>query len=383
MSENATPTVPPAGNQAPQAAGGEQRRYRYDILLVGLVLIGLGVLLLYVTLYPEVDLRELARRYWPLLLVAAGLVKVVQSFLGVSGRGSGIGLLIVAAVIIFILVGVPWEWIDFEGFVFAHRFESGRSITVAEGQVLTVYTNRADVRVYGYGGDDIEVSLLKYVRVWDRERARDIAGDFDIQVSESESGLLIAVDPEGRTSSSRLRAVLELRIPRRVLHSIRTVRGDIEVEGVSSDFEIESRYGDVEVSRASGLVGLTLGDGDVELFDLTGGVELDGRHADVELDEVYGPIRLELERGNIELENGRPVRGDMQIRTGRGRIDLELSEDSDVTVEADAPGGRISIDFLHVDINERGRQQVRRSFNDGDYTLRLETARGLIRIEEN
>ena len=383
MSENATPTVP-AGHQASQAPRGEQRRYRFDILLVGLMLIGLGVLLLYFTLYPGTDLRELARQYWPLLLVAAGVVKVMQSILGVSGRGSGIGLLIAAAVIIFILVGIPWEWIDFEGFVFAHRFESGRSIPIAEGQVLTVSANRARVRVYGYGGDDIEVSLLKYVRVWDdRERARDIADDFDIQVSESESGLLITVDPEGRTGSSRLRAILELRVPRRALHRIRTVRGDIKVEGVSSDFEIESRYGDVEISHASGLVRLSLGDGDVELFDLTGGVELDGRHADVELDEVYGPVRVELERGGIDLENGRPVSGDMQIRTGRGRIDLELSEDSDITVEADAHGGRISIDFMGVDIDERRRQQVTRSFNDGDYTLRLETARGSIRIEES
>ena len=371
-------------------AGYKRPQMRFDIMLIGLFLIGLGGLLLYSSFYPQVDLRHLIVNFWPLLLVAAGLIKIVQSFMGVSSRGSGFGWLIFAAILLFFASGIYWDvWDDDDvnihfgpwGMNFAVE-SSSQSLDVTDEKRLQIDSNRSRIRIIGQSGDSINISQRIFIRGWGNKKLESDAKEFELDISRTDEAIILRSRPERFvTNESRIVVELEIRVPKDLMLVLNGKRSDILVKNVDSNVDITNQYGDIELIGLTNNVTIDCESGDLEFDDLEGGLNVRGRRLDIELEEIYGKITIDVERSGIELLNYRPIENDIDISTSRGSIEVELNHGSSFSLDAAAGSGKVYYDFGNTDVVER--RKYSRTENEGTYLLRLKTSRGSVSIDES
>jgi hypothetical protein len=386
MSENeshAGPGVQREGRANNRGGEEKKRVVRVDMLLTGAILIAIGALLLTATLNPDLNFRDLIMTYWPVLLIAAGLVKIVQAAMGISGAGSGFGLLITVVIILIVVAGVPWDWIDYNGwFWFGPDSVYSESIELAPGRTLEIRSVRADTRLYGHNGDDVRLRVSTYVSGWNRKEAKEIAEDYKAAVTRTEAGALIVADAERASDGRRrVRIRMEIGVPRNLLARITAQRADVDLESVDGELDINIEYGDLDVRRSSGKLTLSTQSGEVDFYDYTGDVRINGGRTDIDLEGVYGAISVDIERGSIDLENYRTVAGDIDISTGRGNVEFEADGESDFELDARAPNGHVNCEFGELDISRV--KELRHTFNAGTHKVTLVTERGMVAIDSH
>jgi hypothetical protein len=383
MSENESRENSGAGER-PSPAGREKGRVvRLDMLLTGLILIGIGGLLLAATLNPKMDFRDLILTYWPVLLIAAGLVKIVQAMMGITGAGSGFGLLIAVVIILIIVAGVPWNWIDYNGwFWFGPDSVYSETIKLAAGETLEIHGIRADTRLYGHNGDDVRLRVRTFVGGWDRKEAQEIADRFKAEVTRTDSGAMIVADAERASDGRRrVRVEMEVGLPRNLLTKVIAQRSDVNLESVDGEVVIEDEYGDVDVKRSSGKLTISIQSGEVDVTDYTGDLRITGGRTDIEMEGVYGAISVDLDRGSVELNNYRMIAGDIDIKTALGSVEFEADKASDIDLNAQASNGRVECDFGDLDVSRV--KELQHKFNNGTYKVTLVTERGSISVDSH
>jgi hypothetical protein len=361
------------------------RKPRYDTLLVGLVLIGLGVTLLLATLNPGYDLRQVFFTWWPLLLVGAGLAKVLQAMSGSPSRHSGIGWLVFAAIVFFLLSSDRLERLEHIGFNWGLPFkelisEISGTVDVEEQTVLILDLRKTDVTLVGTSGDQLEIVQKVYGSIWNKKKVEAII-DVEIDLLEEEGTFLLKTRPEKYADNGlKISMRLELRIPENMEIEFSGENSDIDVHNFTSMINIKSEDGDVNLSELEGEVEITLNSGDIEIDDIIAGLTIKGKRVDIELTETYGDIFLDLERSSVDLSNYKQIDGDIDISTTRGSIELELNRRSDFRLDADADGGKVEFDFGSREISRKTAYKV--SIGDASHTVKLRTRGGSITIEE-
>ncbi|HUX08594.1 MAG TPA: DUF4097 family beta strand repeat-containing protein [Acidobacteriota bacterium] len=383
MSENDKQQQPAEEPRSAPPAPAKSGGVRVDMLMIGLILIGLGALLLAATMNPDLNFRDLVMTYWPVLIIVAGLVKIVQAALGISGGGSGFGLLVTVIIILILVAGVPWDWVEFNSwFAFGPDAEYSEQINLAEGETLEIRNVRADARIYSHSGDDVKLHVKTYVSGWSRKDARELAEAYKAEVKRTGSTVQIVADAESASDGRRrVRVDLEIGLPRDLVARISAHRGDVDLDNFDGEMDIDVEYGDVDVARSTGKLTISIRNGEVDFYDFTGDLKVTGGRAALDLEGVYGAIFVDIERGSIELENYKPIAGDIDIHTERGNIELDINGDSDFALEAEAQGGRIDCEFGELDISNQ--RELRHSFNAGTYQVSLATDRGSIALDSD
>ena len=362
-----------------------QTRWRVDMLIVGLILIGLGALLLAAALNPDLGVRNLIMTYWPLLIVAAGLVKIVQAFTGAQGRGSGLGLLIVVVVILIIAAATPWDWvrIGFDGnwwFLPDHVYVE--DIELLDEQVLEIKAYEGRILAYGHSDDHVTLRVKTYVSGWSREKAEEVAEEFRARINRTDEVVQIVTDPRRHEDGKyRLRVMIEVGIPDNAEVRIIGDRSRIDLEDINANISVESRYGYVDVERADGNIKINIKNANVDVEYLNAELFIEGDRTNLELDEIYGDITIKLGHGRVELDNDHRVTGNMDISNDSGRIELDLNEFSEIDVNATTRSGRIGCDFQDTD--RSGLKELRQAFNGGGYRVDLFTDNGSIWLESD
>ena len=385
MSESEVPTGNESNAQRQPSTpnGGGKQGLRFDVLLVGLMLIGLGALLLVGTLNPEIDFRDLIVTWWPLLLIAAGVIKIVQATFGISGGGSGFGFLLAVVIALIVIAGVPWQWIDVDGFFFFGPVTVySDNVDIQPGDELELLLEHADARLYGHSGDDVRMRVRTFVSGWSSKESRLLAEKFKVDVRRAGNVVTLVAEPDKLSDGRRrVRAELEIGLPREQLARIQARRSDVDIDRLDSEITVDSEYGDVDVVRSSGRITVDIENGDVDVYDFPGDLTVTGNRVDVDLTGVYGIISIDIVRGSIELDNLRAIEGDMEIRTQRGGIEVEFDEDSDFELEADSTRGRIYCDFAGFERD--GVKTLRHTFNAGTYKVVLTSGSGNIEIDSD
>ena len=197
-------------------SGGGRPGLRFDVLLVGLMLIGLGALLLVGTLNPDIDFRDLVVTWWPLLLIAAGVIKIVQAGFGISGGGSGFGFLLAVVIALIVIAGVPWQWIDVDGFFFFGPVTVySENVDIQAGDQLELLLEHADARLYGHSGDQVKLRVRTFVSGWSSKESRLLAEKFKVDVRRAGNVVTLVAEPDKLSDGHRrVRAELEIGLPR-------------------------------------------------------------------------------------------------------------------------------------------------------------------------
>jgi hypothetical protein len=361
---------------------------RHSGIFSGLVLLSVGCLLLLHN-YRGLDLSSVLFRWWPLVLIFLGVIKIYERFamsrpgdVG-SARISGgeIGLVIGMLALISAVVGTDYarnkigdKWGEIRGGD-VHPFDLDVApMNVPANARITVRGGRGDIIVRASDQPQIRVSGKKNVHAWNESEAQRVSGPVSVEIVQNGDGYEVHPTNLG---SSNVSVDMEIEVPAKASVTVRAEKGDIQVSDMTSPVSVTSGLGDVEVRDTTGDVNVEMHKGDVKVSDTKGNVKVSGKGGEVDVasatgsftldGEFYGPIRadkvakglrfvsqrtdltltqltghMEASSGNLEVVD---APGDLSLRTNRYSVTVENAtgkvkidnRDGDVELRFSAP----------------------------------------------
>ena len=226
-----------------------------------------------------------------------------------------------------------------------------------EGTFSLVNLN-GPVTIETWNRDSVEIRAEKSVR-----GHRDNLDKIKIEVESGSHGVSVnTVFPKIRTFRGKVR--YEIKVPEGIqLEKIRTVNGDVYIDGPVSDVRASTTNGNISINGASG-----------ELYFST----TNGR---VTAEDVHGEITAKSTNGRITLDIESITDG-ITARTTNGGIFLTIgSKDFDADIEAGTTNGRVTIDFpVTIQGGKISKRHLDGRIGDGGPLISLKTTNGGIKI---
>ncbi|HTA58781.1 MAG TPA: DUF5668 domain-containing protein [Candidatus Baltobacteraceae bacterium] len=351
-------------------------------LFSGLVLISVGVLLLLHN-YGNLEIGEFIKRWWPLMIIFWGAVKLYERTAGrrfgggdggrATGSEAGLVLAMVALVAIVALASRVKDHIPpiDSGEVHSYDIDVAPKKIQQNARVM-VRNGRGDIIVRGSDGGEIRVTAKKNVKSWSESEADRMAERVTVAIEQNGDGY--EVHPTGfDLSSSKIGVDLEVAIPKKSVLSVKTDKGDVTVSGISGDVVITDMTGDVDVRGTAGDVNVEMRKGDAKISGTKGDVKISGKGGEIEVNDTtgsltvegdfYGPIRADKAVKGVRMVSSKTDltlsalaghfetgSGNMDIVDAPGNLSLR-TRDSEINVEN--PGGKVSIDNRNASVGVR------------------------------
>jgi Domain of unknown function (DUF5668)/Putative adhesin len=353
-------------------------------LFTGLVLISVGVLLLLHT-YGHLDLGEFFTRWWPLLIIFWGVVKLYERTVGRRFGGSGGAItggevFLVFAMLALLGMVVAVEYTKgkigdtvpgLSGDNYSFDLDVSPKTIPAKAPVL-VRTTAGDVTVRASEDTEIRVSAKKNVRTWTETEASRMAKPVAVEIKQNGNGY--EVQPSGfNPSSGRIGVDLDVAVPKQSAVSVKTEKGDVTVSDMGSNVSIVDHSGDADVHSTNGDVTLEMGKGDAKVEDTKGDVKISGKGGEIEVNnasgsltvsgDFYGPVRADRVSRGVRMNSTRTDltvsslsghleagSGNLELVDAGGNVDLR-TRDTEVNVEN--PGGKLNIENRNAETTVR------------------------------
>jgi DUF4097 and DUF4098 domain-containing protein YvlB len=337
-----------------------------------LVLIGIIALLMYAGKIDSAQFWEWYGRWWPLMLIFAGLAMLGEWALDMRAKtqvrrgGNYIGLLIVLAI-----VGVcaswthaNWSWMhngfgdneDFFNMFGRPQHDLDQQVLNAEvqpGAVIDIENPRGDVSVTAGDASNVQINAHELAYADSDNEARKI---FDSEAAHvTVSGKAVLVKSSGNSSG---RVNLTVIVPKTAQVTVNAGRGDVTAAGLNQGANITAGHGDVRLSTIQGSVQVHFSNdkGDFSAHQVTGDVTADGRCNDLTLSEINGKITISGDIfGEAHMEN---LAGPVHLHTSVTDLqftglpgDMTLNDDDLRVTEATGPV-RVETHSKNVDLTQ-------------------------------
>jgi DUF4097 and DUF4098 domain-containing protein YvlB len=325
-------------------------------------------------------------QWWPLLLIALGVVALVEYFWDRNNPWAGRRSLGGVAVLIILLAFVGWGghhqhmvWGPFGDqfnnngsdfwsmFGEEHNNDVRMDQSIPSGAPVNVQNPRGDVIITASADNQIHLSAHEVVHTNSDNDAQKAFREVTPKVISSGSGVVVTVP--GRDGAS---VDLTLELPRKSLAIVNAGHGDVTVDGLGNNVDITSGHGDVKLDAIGGDIHTRMNRGDFSAHAITGHVFMDGNADDVTLSEVKGQVVLDGEIfGDLHLEQ---TGSSVHVHTSR--TDMEIPKlEGDLTMDSDDLTASQITGPLHVVTRSKnieltgvaGNARVENS--DGDITL--------------
>jgi DUF4097 and DUF4098 domain-containing protein YvlB len=339
-----------------------------------IVLIGVGVvaLLVYSGRIAASDFWSWYGRWWPLLLIGAGLALLGEWAIDLKREtpvrrgGSFVGILVLLALLGIGAAGYnhmgPWfnDWGNhgdnfFNSFGLPEHDMEQQALNAAVGPNATVDIEnpRGDVSITAVDGSNVEVQAHAIAYANSDVEANKIFAAEKAEVSVSGNAVLIKSE-----SNNNGRINLTVTVPKFARLTINAGRGDIAAAGLGGGLTVSAPHGDVHVSAIAGNVQIHLANDkhDFSAHQVDGDIAVDGHCNDLTFSEVKGKITVNGEIfGETHMEN---VAGPIHLHTSV--TDLEVASlPGDLTLNPDdlrvteAKGQvRVTTHSKDVDLNQ-------------------------------
>ncbi len=387
-------------------------RARYGSIFSGAVLILVGVLLLAHSYHPELEMWGAFSRWWPLLLIFWGAVKLYERMTAKRAGGAASGnvtggevLLVVGLLVLLAIVGGA-DWIrthrnleDFSdiGFLRGTPFSFTEEIPakpVPAVSHVSITSGRGDITVVPEDVAEIRAVVKKTAYASNQAEAQSAGGRVHVSLVDSGNGNF-EIRPNEDAGRNRVEVALEVHVPKQASVSARTDRGDVHISGAQGSVSVLVRNGDIDVRNSGGDVSVISTHGDVHIIGASGNVNITGRGSEVEIANVKGQVALEGDFfGPVKMNHVdkgvryRSRQTDLtltqlngQLEAGSGRVDLSDSN-GDVTlatrksdVKIANAGGRVQITDdggdIELDFSQPPRADISVESRSGDLSLSL------------
>lgn len=371
--------------------------------LVGpLILIVVGVLFLLRNFGYTIPLLHNFVRYWPLLLVLIGLVRLAEFFAARSaGRpapvmGGGSVFLLILLIIAGVSLSAAFHgrdqinWgslrdnVDVDDdlmhlFGSEYSFDGEVTQPMPAAGVVRVNCERGNVTVNNWDQPQVKVVYHKRIFAGSQDEANSTNQATTPRVQSQGN----TVDVQANTEAAGQKGVaadLDVYVPLKADVELTLRRGDVSVAQRTGDVKVNSQHGDVTLDQVTGNANVVTHHGSLHVSNLTGNVTADGRLDDLVLDTVTGPALVTADIfGDTRLSK---LQKGVTIRTSRtelqlARLDGDLTMDSG-DLQGDGLLGPVTLSTKAKDVSLRNlRGDVHINDDHGDINLESGSVAGL------
>jgi DUF4097 and DUF4098 domain-containing protein YvlB len=309
-------------------------------LTAPLLLVIIGGLFLWRNLHPEAPIFDLIATYWPFLLIAWGLLRLMEVAIWRGSRHAGMAAGEILLVILICVAGMGLFEVHRHGIrltpaIFGEQFEFPIALDgPAAGAKRIVLDNaRGTIHITGAAdAETIRINGRKLIRAYTREDAERTNSQTPVELVGQGERLLVTSHQDRAPADQRVSDELEITVPRGITVEARGDNTDYEITDVNGDVELESSRGDARLARIGGNVRLDVGRSQTIAADgIQGNLEVQGRGSDVEIQNVTGPVTVTgAYVGALEFRNlARPLhlegeRVEVEAAAVPGSINMDL-----------------------------------------------------------
>jgi DUF4097 and DUF4098 domain-containing protein YvlB len=360
---------------------------------VVLIVLGIFFLLRSLGMMPWYNWGRLFSRYWPLLLILWGIVKLIEyqqaNRAGIRPRGIGAGGFVLIIFLVVAGLGTTefYRWnpnlqglcdsSDAEDLPWcghAYSFTDDLQQPFPSGSSLHVSSERGAINVTTSEDNQVHVAVHKRIRA-DREQQAD-EWNKSTRPKFTQSGTVLTLDANTHGAGDhRVSSDLDVSVPRKASVVLSTHHGDISIIGRDGNAEVKSQEGDVSITDLNGSVTLDLDHSSARVEQVSSDVTVQGRAKDVSLEDIKGIVRLDGDfMESVKLSrvakavNFKTSRTDMEFTKLDGNLNLDSGD-----LEADSLSGPLRLRTRSKDISLNGIT--------GD--LRLQNENGTVEIHVN
>lgn len=361
----------------------------------GFIFIFVGGLLLARNLGYPIPFWTTFARYWPILIIVWGLLKLVDYYrMKRAGQttplfsGGEVALLIIVILIGSAITAVANISPNFGGTfqigdldlwdITGNNFEYSEhhETDVPAGSTIEIVNMFGNVDVRPSDRDHVILDVKKTVRASSKEEADRLSSEFTFMISNDGSTVRIASSQDPNAPRRRLigrqrfKSSLTVQVPKRSPLRLDNRNGRVSIQDLTGSQTVTNQYGEVEVRGVDGDLEVTNSFGEVNVRDVTGAITVKGR---------FGDVRLDLPS---------PPQKDIALSLEFGDVRLRLPSNSSFAVEARTAFGDVRSEFgdLTEDSSNRERGRARGSargqVGEGGPQINVETRFGDIRLQK-
>lgn len=300
-----------------------------------ILLIAIGGLFLARNIYPEMPLLDWVAKYWPLILIGWGLLRIVEivSWAASSkplprrGISGGEWVLIVFLCLfgasLHAVRGFSNWWpnhivqLNGLGFLGGERYEYPVSADKACSRTphIVLEDFRGDAKINGVeaagGADQVKVIGHKTIRSMDQTQADKSNDAAPLEISGDPNNIVIRIREDQAQRFERISATLEITVPKGSSVEFHGRTGDLDVSDITGSVNVTSDNAGVRLKNIGGAARVDLSRSDVvHMSGVKGDVEIKGHGSDIELEDIAGSVNVDgTYNGTIELRKlAKPLR---------------------------------------------------------------------------
>ena len=366
------------------------RRRTIGSIFWGVTLVVIGGLLLARNLGYPIPIWSALARYWPVLIIGWGIVKLIEYFhykrtgdnrpLFSGGEVALLILVLLAGSAITTAANVSSN-IDFDfGDVDLwditgnnYSYDEHHELPVTGAPAIDIVNMFGNVDIRAADSDTVVLDVRKTVRASSREEADRLSSDFTFRIVNDGSTVRIASsqDPAPTTSRrpagrQRFKSSLTVYVPKASSVKLDNRNGRVTVQDLAGNQNVTNRYGEVEVQRIEGDVEISNSFGSTTVRDAAGAINVKAR---------YGEARIELQS---------PPKKDISLSMEFGDMRLGVPSNSSFSLEARTAFGNVHSEFGTLPSPESSNRErsVVGQVGEGGPKIHLETRFGDIRLQK-
>ena len=282
-----------------------------------LILIVIGTLFLLRNFGYTIPLMHNFVRFWPVLLVVIGLVRLAEYFAARSaGRpvpGMGGGTVFLLLIVIFVGLGlsaafhgrnnINWgslrDTVDVDDdlmnlFGSKYTFDGELAQQIPAGGTVRVNCERGNITVNNWDQAQVKVLYHKRVFAGSQSEADKLNATTQPKVELHGNAVDVQVNTEG-SGPKGVATDVEIFLPGKTELELTARRGDVTLDRVTGNVNATLRHGSLHASNVTGNV-----TADARLDDL---MEMGSQHEDVTLDQVTGNATVNAKHVALHVSN--------------------------------------------------------------------------------
>jgi DUF4097 and DUF4098 domain-containing protein YvlB len=289
---------------------------------------------------------------------------------------------------------------------YQEKFERTEKLAV-DGKVILSNIS-GDIVIRTWDKDEVKIDAVKVSKASTEERAKENCAKVTIDVTQEGNALRIETKyPRGNKfwggDSVDVTVNYTLMIPAKAAASVKSVSGDVYVEGTGGTVEIESVSGDIALRVSAGWADLKSVSGDIKLENINGDVNLKTVSGDVIMTGIRGSVEAESVSGDVEMTGvsealsvkAKTLSGDAVYRgtinpKGRyllkshsGDIRMMIPADASFEFDAETFSGDIESEFKIEGAGKPGRHELNGVVGQDGAKIKLSTFSGDIELKKS